>query len=81
MAHITIFNELEASGPLKQLYDAALSRAGCVANIIKVTSRDAATAHASINFYVSLMKKENALSKPRKEMLAAVVSNINDCYY
>jgi alkylhydroperoxidase family enzyme len=52
-----------------------------VANIIKVMSRDAPTAEASIQFYLRLMKVDNALSRARKEMLATVVSNINDCYY
>lgn len=81
MSHISLIAESEASGLLKRIYDAALARAGYVANIIKLMSRDAACAQASINFYIALMKTENALSKARKEMLAAVVSNINDCYY
>ncbi|MBM3839512.1 MAG: hypothetical protein FJ398_16385 [Verrucomicrobia bacterium] len=81
MAFLKLTNESEATGAVKRLYDAALARAGCVANIIQVMSRDAATAEASIHFCVRLMKSENALSKARKEMLAAVVSNINDCYY
>ena len=44
-------------------------------------SQDAATLHASMEFYISLMKMPNALSNARKEMLATVVSNVNDCYY
>ena len=81
MSHISLIGEAEASEPLKRIYDAAQARAGYVANIIRVMSRDAASAQASINFYVTLMKTENALSKARKEMLATVVSNINGCYY
>jgi len=30
---------------------------------------------------VALMKSDNALPAKQREMLAAVVSNINDCYY
>lgn len=74
-------NEDEASGALKRLYEAARSRAGYVANIIQVMSREPAVAEASIQFYVRLMRTENALSRARKELLATVVSNINDCYY
>lgn len=81
MAFVRTTTESEATGAVKRLYDAALSRAGYVANIIKVMSGDAPTAEASIHFYVRLMKSENALSKAQKEMLAAVVSNLNDCYY
>ena len=60
---------------------AAEQRAGYVANIIKVMGLDAHSAQASMQFYISLMKSENALSKTQKEMLATIVSNINDCYY
>ena len=81
MAFVKIAPEAEARGTLKKLYDQARSRVGYVANIIKVMSRDAATAETAMHFYVRLMKSENALSRARKEMLATVVSNINDCYY
>ena len=81
MAFLKLTTESEATGPLKHVYDTALSRAGYVANIIKVMSRDAPSAEASVQFYLRLMKADNALSRARKEMLATVVSNINDCYY
>ncbi len=50
MAFLKLTNEAEATGALKRLYDAARSRAGYVANIIKLMSRDAPTAEASIQF-------------------------------
>ena len=81
MAFLKLTAASEATGALKRLYDTARSRAGYVANIIQVMSLDVPTAEASVQFYIRLMKSENALSKARKEMLAAVVSNINDCYY
>jgi hypothetical protein len=81
MAFLRLTPESQVAGTLKRLYDSAQARAGYVANIIKVMSLDAFTAEASIELYVRLMKSENALSKARKEMLATVVSSINDCYY
>lgn len=81
MAFIQQINEANADGLIGKIYHAARSRAGSVAHIIKVMSRDAATTQASMGFYIQLMKTENALSFARKEMLATVVSNINDCYY
>lgn len=81
MPFVKLTGESEATGTLKAIYDAATARAGYVANIIKTMSPHPATAQASIGFYACLMKSENALNKARKEMLAAVVSNINDCYY
>ena len=52
-----------------------------MANIIKVMSLDGRSVQGSMQFYVTLMKTENALDAARREMLATVVSNINECYY
>jgi alkylhydroperoxidase family enzyme len=81
MAWIRQISDDEARGRIAAVYDSARKRAGGVANIIRVMSQDGATTDASMQFYVSLMKAPNALSTARREMLAAVVSNVNDCYY
>jgi hypothetical protein len=70
-----------ATGPTQKLYSAAQDRAGGVANIIRVMSQEGVSAGASMAFYVAVMKAENGLSSARKEMLATVVSNANDCFY
>ncbi len=81
MAYIKQVNQDEAEGVLKRVYDAAAGRVGDVANIIKVMSRDGRSVQASMQLYVSLMKSPNDLEPSHREMLAAVVSNINECYY
>ena len=81
MAFIRQVEEHEATGVLEKVYEGCRDRAGSVANIIKVMSRDARTTQTSMQLYVSLMKSPNALSPSRREMLAAVVSNVNLCYY
>ncbi|MGI9517587.1 MAG: hypothetical protein ACR2NP_11095 [Pirellulaceae bacterium] len=81
MAYIRQVDVDEATGKLKKIYDAGVQRAGRVANIIKIMSLDADSCHASMMFYVSMMKNENALEPATREMLATGVSNINDCYY
>lgn len=81
MAYIKHIREHEATGGLKALYDAAKSRAGNVANIIKVMSLDETSNRSSIQFYVSLMKSPNAIDAASREMLATVVSNANGCFY
>ena len=81
MAYIEQIAEEEATGAVGALYAEAVDRAGGVANIIKVMSRDAVTLRGSMLFYVSLMKAPNALAPAQREMLAVVVSNLNDCYY
>ena len=81
MAYIKQIGDDEATGTLKRVYDAAMTRAGRIAGIIRIMSRDARTVQSSMQFYVSLMKADNALEPYRREMLATVVSNVNECYY
>jgi len=81
MAFIEIIPENEATGRLKTIYDAATGRSGTVANVVKLMSLDARVAQGSMHFYTSLMKSDNALDGARREMLAAVVSNANECFY
>ena len=81
MAHIQIVSEQDATGRIAGIYEAARQRAGGVANIIKLMSRDFRALEGSMQFYVALMKSPNALTPARREMLATVVSNANDCYY
>lgn len=81
MSYIELVAEEEAEGELARIYEQARERAGGVANILKVMSRDAKSLRGSMAMYLNLMKTENALSAARRELLATVVSNINDCYY
>jgi len=81
MAYIRQIAQADAQGPLKQVYQAAVSRTGGISNIIRVMSLDGRATAGSMQLYVAIMKSPNDLSPARREMLAAVVSNINDCYY
>ena len=76
MPYIDQIDEPQATGLLRRIYDAAIARAGRVANIIKVMSLDPRSAQGSMQFYTSLMKSPNALSPARREMLATVVSHL-----
>lgn len=81
VSYIEQVNEENADGLVAGIFGTARQRAGYVANILKVMSRDGRSLQGSMQFYVSLMKSPNALSPARREMLATVVSNANDCYY
>lgn len=81
MAWIEQVPDDEASGRLARIYEQARSRAGGVAGIIRVMSLDPPSLAGSMGHYVSVMKSPNALSPARREMLATVVSNVNDCFY
>lgn len=81
MAYIRLVNEGEATGKVAAQYRAAIRRAGKVFQIVKTMSPNPGVLGASMRFYAELMKGPSPLSRARREMLAVVVSRINDCYY
>lgn len=81
MAYIKQIEIEEATGATKSLFQASIERAGGIANIIRVMGQDGRSANASMGLYVSIMKSPNSLTGAQREMLATVVSNVNDCFY
>jgi len=81
MAWIKTIEPEGATGELKQEYDAALSRAGKVFNILKVQSLSPAALKASMEMYRVTMFGPSGLSRAEREMLATVVSWANHCFY
>lgn len=72
----------DASGLLKQLYDAAVKRAGRVYNIIRIQSPRPRVLRASTQLYVEIMHSaEGGLTRAQREMIAVVVSRVNACHY
>lgn len=71
----------EATGLLKQQFDAALERAGRVWNIIRVMSQNPEAMSASMSLYGALMHGPSPLSRQQREMLATVVSAELTCVY
>ena len=81
MAYIRTISLEEATGELKQHYDAAVQRAGRVFNIVRLQSLHPRALAASINLYQTLMLAPGSLPRPVREMLATVVSRTMDCFY
>jgi alkylhydroperoxidase family enzyme len=71
----------EATGLLKQQFDAALQRAGRVWHIVHIMSLNPPALRDSIKFYSTLMMGESPLSRVQREMLATVVSAELRCVY
>jgi alkylhydroperoxidase family enzyme len=76
-----LVDEDEASGLLKEEYDAAVSRAGKVFNIVKAMSLQPAVLRRSMQLYRETMFGRFGLSRLERELLAVVVSRANDCHY
>ena len=81
MAWIKIIRENEATGRLKRLYDQITEPSGEVDNIMKIHSLNIRSLMAHLDIYKTLMYGRSELSRAQREMIAIVVSGINQCYY
>ena len=81
MPHIRLIGVDEATGLLREEYDAAIGRAGRVFNIVRSMSLNPPVLRASIGLYREIMFGSSGLSRQERELLATVVSNANTCHY
>ena len=81
MPNLRLIEEGEATGALKDEYDAAIARVGKVFNIVKAMSLNPETLRASMELYRAVMFGRSELSRAERELLAVVVSRANDCHY
>ena len=81
MAHLRLIDVDEATGLLKEEYDAAVGRAGKVFNIVKSMSLRPGVLKRSMELYKGIMFGPSGLSRQERELLAVVVSRENDCHY
>ena len=81
MAWIKVVEPEEATGVLKQEYDAGLERAGKVFNILKVQSLNPQACKPPCKCIGATMFGPSGLSRAEREMLATVVSWANHCFY
>lgn len=71
----------EATGEVKQMYDAARQQMGLVPNIFQALSLRPTLLSATGNMVGALMLNDGALPREQKEMIAVVVSATNHCRY
>lgn len=81
MPWIRVIGLSEATGLLKQQYEAALQRAGRIWNIVSIMSQNPPALKASMAFYGALMHGSSPLSRAQRELIAVVVSRANGCVY
>jgi len=82
MAWIDMVDENEAEGKLKVLYDKITGRGSSkVAHILKVHSLNPEVLEDHLNLYKTIMFSGSNISRQQREMVATVVSAINDCHY
>ena len=82
MAWIQTVDEADATGIVKDEYDAALARAGEIYNIVKLFSVRPKSMRAFVELYLVVMfDEESPLTRMQREMIATVVSKVNECHY
>ncbi len=81
MAWIQTIEDGEARGRLARSYASARERAGHVHGIQRSMSLAPGIMDASMGLYQRIMFAEPGLTRSQREMLAVVVSQINECHY
>ena len=82
MAWIQTVDETEATGIVKEEYDAAIARAGELYNIVRLFSARPKSMRAFVELYKTVMHDEDCpLTRMQREMIATVVSKVNECHY
>ena len=81
MAFLRLIEEHEATGQLAEEYREAVRRAGKVFNLVKSMSLRPRVLKRSIELYKEIMFGPSELSRVERELLAVVVSSLNNCHY
>ena len=81
MAWIKIIDEENAEDSLKEQYAQLVEPWGGVDNILKIHSLNPESLAAHVKLYKTLMYGKSPLRRTEREMIAVVVSAINQCHY
>jgi alkylhydroperoxidase family enzyme len=81
VAYIAYIEEDDASDELRRLYDRYRDPKGHVDNVLRVHGHNPASMQKHFELYATLMRGPSELLKVQREMIAVVVSAINECHY
>src|SRR6056297_1928834 len=81
MAWIETIDETDADDDLKKMYKKLKTKRGKVSNILKIQSLLPKTIESHMNFYTDIMFNKSTISREEKELIAVLVSKINNCPY
>jgi len=81
MPWIDTIDETDASGDLKDAYEALDAQQKKIANILRVHSLNAGAMERQMSLYTHLMFGRSGLSRADRESIAVVVSAANNCGY
>jgi alkylhydroperoxidase family enzyme len=81
MAWIAEIDEREAKGSLKDQYSKLKEPWGGIDNILKIHSLNPKSLAAHVQLYKTVMFGKSPIPRIDREMIALVVSSINQCHY
>jgi uncharacterized peroxidase-related enzyme len=81
MPWIDYINEDKAEGKLKDIYDEIIKKRGKLSNIMRIHSLNPDLMKKHLDLYISIMFGKSDLSRSDRELIAVVVSSINNCNY
>lgn len=81
MAYIKTIEYEESEGELKEIYNSLISSRGKLADVHKVQSLNPASIVSHMKLYMDIMFGQSPLKCYQREMMAVVVSAVNQCEY
>ena len=81
MAWIDTINERDADGSLKDQYAKLKDSRSGVDNILKIHSLNPESLDAHVRLYKTIMYGKSPIRRVNWEMIAVLVSSINQCHY
>ena len=81
MAWIDTINERDANGSLKDQYAKLKDSRNGVDNILKIHSLNPESLDAHVQLYKTIMYGKSPIRRVNREMIAVLVSSINQCHY
>ena len=81
MAWIAEIDEREAEGLLKDQYSKLKESWGGIDNILKIHSLNPESLAAHVQLYKTVMFGKSPIPRIDREMIALMVSSINQCHY
>ena len=81
MAWIDTINERDANGSLKDQYAKLKDSRGSVDNILKIHSLNPESLDTHVRLYKTIMYGKSPIRRVNREMIAVLVSSINQCHY
>ncbi len=81
MPWIRVIEEETAEGKLKDVYDRVKQNRGKLSNIMQIQSLMPEVMESHLQLYMDIMFNKSGISREEKELIAVIVSAINDCPY